>query len=300
VTNAGVTAPPETVKVTLSTDRVAAVHLLTDRWSFGITVAYSGAGTGGSIDVSATNDAATSLATSVIQTITIPNVSKDTPFTTTLSDPVSALGQLPGLYHVTITAHVGSATDSATCAVPVYYDLFVIDTYDPSTTFASGANVIDLFGPAGDTSTLDGLSGFNLWAQGGTLVSAALASDDGSAPARPVTSDYSGSGFAYAQFAGGIEPGKTYYIRSRMVNFSATMGYAIRILTAPGATYSTADMSVSIPSAGTTDDPAPLGGLGVPGGSQNPAASVNPIALGQAQGKMLSAGGVHWFKVILP
>jgi hypothetical protein len=80
-----------------------------------------------------------------------------------------------------------------------------------------------------------------------------------------------------------------------MLNKTDSMGYAIRALAAPAtaASYSSADNSVSIPGTPTSDAAAPQGGNGIP-------LTFTTLPLNQAVGKNLAAGGVHWFKLVLP
>jgi hypothetical protein len=289
--------PASKVRVSISPASAPVLHA-TDQWPFTATLTN----TDKTDVVAEVTYTITGPTTSVVNTVSGLAVPANSSVTNSLAPgTLSSLHIGPGTNTVSVKVSDGNAT--ATSAdqpqLKVYYDMIVIDTYHPTVTFAPAANYIDLFDSDGDTSTVSGSGGFNLWAPGGPVTSPALAHDDGTASLRPVATpiDYTSSGYAYAQYAppGGLTPGLTFYIRSRMLNdtITDTMPYAIRVLTSPGNSYSPADLSVSMPTIATTDDPAPLGGMGVP-------SVFTELQLNQPVGRYLSVGGVHWSRFSLP
>ena len=215
-----------------------------------------------------------------------------------IGSSVEILGGKPGTNHIIVyvdaasqVAETSEMNNTASAAIAVVYDRIIIDTYDPvkfdsvNGVSALYSNVIELFGPSGDTSTPQG---YNLWSPPVELVSAAIASNM-PVNTRPIGNPY--YDYAYIDYTTGLAPGD-YYLRIRMVNFAIdTIPYALRVLTAPDNSYS--EWLFVNTNAGDGSDAPVTGGEGVPSSYQS-------MVLGDKLNRYLHAGEVHWVKLTLP
>ena len=211
---------------------------------------------------------------------------------------VASLAGKPGTNHIIVYVDAASqvpetseTNNTASAVIAVVYDRIIIDTYDPlESNFDPGgygalySNVMELFGPSGDTSTPQG---YDLWPPPLEPVPEAIASNTAGI-GRPAENPY--YDYAYIDCTKGLAPGN-YYLRIRMVNEIDTSPYALRVLTEPDNFYS--GWFFATTNASDSPDMPDTGGEGVPSSYQS-------MVLGGKLNRYLHAGEVHWVKLTLP
>lgn len=229
----------------------------------------------------------------------VPGLGAGEPFEDSIiGSSVEILGGKPGTNHIIVKVDAASqvpetseTNNTASAAIAVVYNRIIIDTYDPlEYNFDPGgygalySNVMELFGPSGDTSTpqYD-----DLWNPPGGLVSAVIASNTAGI-GRPTENPY--YDFAYIDYTADLPPGD-YYLRVRMVNKIDASPYALRVLTEPDNFYS--GWFFATTNASDSPDMPDTGGEGVPGSYQS-------LVLGGKLNRYLHAGEVHWVRLTLP
>ncbi len=263
-------------------------------WSASVTVRNGGPGAAGVsvLRYSFTNAATPGAPATDVGSASIGALAPGAEQTVEVSGTVAGLDGMSGTHHILFKADADSqvaesneSNNTGVAVVPVIYPEVVIDTYYPLSSGGSGFEflVIDLFGPAGDTTTEDP------WIPPAT---AALASDGvGGMGSNP---DPSQSFFAYIDYTGGLAPGD-YYVRIRgFYNNTGSVGaYAIRLLTAGSGSHAgwfSTELNLSDTPYETDDQRN-----GVPARSA-------ALAVNQSLNRYLSdAGGdIDWVKITLP
>jgi hypothetical protein len=234
----------------------------------------------------------------------VPGLGAGETFDDTVTSPPSAfdLGGGPGTSYILVTvdansqvAETSEANNTRSAAIALKYDHVIIDTYGPleskfilGDTSALYSNVMELFGPVGDTSTPPG---YDLWTN--FPASTAIASDNGQSgqSGRPADNPY--YDYAYIDCAADLAPGD-YYLRVRLLNQSPSpdnLYYALRVITEPDNTY-TGWWFATENTSDASDAPV-TGGWGVPSSFQS-------VVLGGKLNRYLPVDGVHWVRITLP
>jgi hypothetical protein len=155
---------------------------------------------------------------------------------------------------------------------PTTYNGIIIDTYDP----VNGSD------PAGSANYIE------LWNSDCTAL---LASDDGANEIGRSSNQY----YAYIDYTGVLTSGD-YWVLIHAHSDGDTFGYAIRVLTAPNASYTGWTFGAFLPSEPSSDAPT-AGMMGVPTKYQT-------ISLTNTTSDKLNRfilpSGVNWVKVHLP